>query len=131
MCSLYRLRMNGISSTRLYASSIAIVSGLYSIASSGGMAMAGPMMTTGGWIMLVIGIVVLIHGFVLLTPAAVRLGRISGPLMIAWALIMLLNAWLLPAGGMMDASGGMVAIAALMLASGLIMTMRRSPDSEM
>ncbi len=123
--------MNGVSSTRLYASSIAIVSGLYSVASSGGMAMAGPMMTIGGWIMLVIGIVVLVHGFVLLTPTAAGLGRISGPLMIAWAAIMLLNAWLLPAGGMMDASGGMVAIAVLMLASGLIMTMKRSADSDM
>ena len=123
--------MNAISTTRLYASSIAIVSGIYSIASSGGMAMAGPMMTTGAWIMLVIGIVVLVHGAILLTPAAANLGRLSGPLMIAWASIMLLNAWLLPAGGMMDASGGMVAIAVLMLASGLIMTLRHSPDSRM
>jgi hypothetical protein len=128
---LYGLCVDRISTTRLYASSIAIVSGLYSTASSGVMAMAGPMMTLGGWIMLAIGIVVLVHGVMLLTPAAASLGRISGPLMIAWASIMLLNAWLLPAGGVMDASGGMVAIAVLMLVSGLIMTMRRSPTSEM
>ena len=123
--------MNAISTTRLYAGSIAIVSGIYSIATTGGMPMAGPMTTTGGWIMLVIGIIVLVHGATLLTPAAANLGRISGPLMIAWASIMLLNAWLLPAGGMMDASGGMVAIAVLMLASGLIMTLRHSPDARM
>jgi hypothetical protein len=127
--------------TRLYASSIAIVSGLYAIA----MALAGmvgrPMMAAGGigpggWTMLVVGIVVLVHGIVLVTPASARLGQMSGPLMVVWALIMLANQGLLaavPGWGMqgspmgssmtsgMGWDAGMVAIAILMLASGLIM----------
>lgn len=78
------------SATRLYASSIAIVSGLYSIGSAAGTMMSTPMMTDaalgiGGWIMLGLGIIVLAHGSVLLTPAADRLGQRSGPLMVLWA----------------------------------------------
>lgn len=130
--------MDRISTTRLYASSIAIVSGLYSMLSSLDAAMGTPMMMDlnatlgiGGWSMLAVGVVVLVHGVILLTPAAAALRRTSGPLMIAWASIMLLNQWLLPARGMMDSSGGMVAIAILMLASGVIMTTRQAPGVEM
>lgn len=55
------------SATRLYASSIAIVSGLYSIGPAAWPMMSTPMMTDaalgiGGWIMLGLGIVVLVHG---------------------------------------------------------------------
>jgi hypothetical protein len=80
--------------------------------------------------MIGVGIVVLLHGMVLLSPAAERLGRASGPLMVLWAAIMLGNqalAALTSSGSMMGAmswDGGMVAIAALMLASGLIMIRR-------
>ena len=138
--------------TRLYASSIAIVSGLYSIGSAAGTMMSTPMMTAtalgiGGWIMLGLGVVVLVHGIVLLTPLADRLGRRSGPLMVLWAVVMLLNqglsavvsGWGMP-GSPMDGNSmmadmgwdaGMVAIAVLMLASGLIMTRRASPDTGM
>ena len=133
------------SATPLYASSIAIVSGLYSIGSAAGTMMSTPMMTDtalaiGGWIMLGLGIIVLVHGIGLLTPAADRLGRRSGPLMVLWAIIMLLNqgvsalisGWGMPGsrmGGSAMATGmgwdaGMVAIAVLMLASGLIMSRR-------
>jgi hypothetical protein len=89
---------------------------------------------------------------VLLTPAAARLGGASGPLMLGYAALMLLNQLRLAAGwttmgtggtggagmggtgmdGMgstagaaaMGADAGMVAIAVLMLASGIIMTVR-------
>lgn len=96
---------------------------------------------------------VLVYGTVLLTAYADRLGDASGPLMIAYALVMLVNQALLGTGmldagagmaadGMsttdgMEATGtmggrgitagmgwdaGMVALAVLMLASGVIMT---------
>jgi hypothetical protein len=110
---------------RLYGAAIAIVSGAYSVVSATiGM---GPM-GVGGFVMLVVGIVVLVHGVALLTSAAAVIGRASGPLMIAWAAIMLLNQLLtatLPGwtmGGSMSWDGGMVAIALIMLASGLIMS---------
>ncbi len=92
----------------------------------------------GGWIMAGLGIIVLAHGSILLTPAADRLGRHSGPLMVLWAVVMLLNQALsalvsgwgmsdsgMGGGAMMTGMGwdaGMVAIAVLMLASGLIMS---------
>jgi hypothetical protein len=114
---------------RLYASAIAVVSGIYSIAA----ALAGGMssMPMSESIMLVVGIAVLVHGIILLTPAAERLGRASGPLMVLWAAIMLGNQALAAAsasGSMMTSmswDGGMVAIAVLMLASGLIMIRAR------
>jgi hypothetical protein len=111
---------------RLYGASIAIVSGTYSVLSATiGMASSG----AGGPVMLVVGVVVLIHGIALLTPAAAAIGRASGPLMIAWAAIMFVNQLLsavLPGWtmGAMSWDGGMVAIALIMLASGLIMSRR-------
>ncbi len=133
--------MGRISDTRLYASSIAIVSGVYAIGSVALDLAAAPMMTDvtatlgiGGWIMLAIGVVVLVHGVLLLTPAADQMRRISGPLMILWAAIMLLDQWLL---GMtssmmgMGADAGMIAVAVLMLASGLIMMRSATPDAGM
>lgn len=141
--------MNSDSTTRRYGSSIAVVSGLYALISAVAAAMRSPMMEAGslgigGWLMLVVGIVVLLHGTLLLTPAVARLERASGPLMILWAAIMLLNQGLLaavpgwgmggsPMGGSSMTAGmawdaGMVAIAVLMLASGLIMSSRRTSD---
>jgi hypothetical protein len=140
------------SSTRLYASSIAIVSGLYAIGLATVAMMQAPMMTdvsatlgVGGWIMLAVGIVVLVHGIILPTPAVGVLGRRSGPLMVLWAAIMLLDQGLfaaVPGWGMTEARGdmdspmtsgmgwdaGMVAIAVLMLVSGLIMSSHGSSD---
>lgn len=111
---------------RLYGSVIAIVSGIYSIVS----AIAGGMgsMAASASVMLVVGGVVLVHGLALVTPLADRIGRASGPLMILWAAIMLGNQGLAAATssesmmGEMTWDGGMVAIAVLMLASGLIMS---------
>lgn len=147
--------MDEPSTTRLYGAAIAVVSGLY----SAWLATTGGMMRPNSWFMLVLGIVVLVHGIALLTPAAGYLGSWSGPLMILYALLMLGNqalmAWMVGMGGEMDGemgggmgsgmgSGmqggmgvgvdpGMVAIALLMLASGLIMTSPRGrrSDSEM
>lgn len=134
---------DGLSTTRLYGSVIAIVSGAYSL----WLATSGADMTNSAWLMLALGLVVLLHGVVLVTPLASSLGRASGPLMIAYAVVMLLNqAWMttdMGTGGMdggmdggmnggmggMDPAmagpdAGMVAIAILMLASGIIMTVR-------
>ena len=141
---------------RLYGAAIAIVSGAYSAF----VPVSGTGMTAGGWFMLALGAVVLVHGVVLLTPAAARLGTASGPLMLGYAALMLLNQLRLAAdwttmgtggtggagmGGTgmdgmgstavtaaMGADAGMVAIALLMLASGLVMTVRRDmmPASE-
>lgn len=140
-----------LSATRLYASSIAIVSGTYSLVAAGGAIGQAPPMTgglaalgIGGLVMLVVGLAVLFHGIALITPAAARIRRVSGPLMIFWALIMLGNQALLrampgwgmggsmggPMGGSMASplgwDPGMVAIALLMLSSGLIMTRGRT-----
>jgi hypothetical protein len=75
--------------TRQYGAAIALVSGLYSlISATGGGGMMG---TNSGWLMLLLGLVVVVHGVVLLTPYADRLGAASGPLMIGYSLLMLLN----------------------------------------
>jgi hypothetical protein len=120
--------MNTNADTRLYAAAIAGVSGIYSIASALGDAMASTPMSDS--IMLIVGVVVLVHGLALLTPAADRLGRASGPLMMLWAAIMLGNQALAATSdesmmGTMAWDAGMVAIAILMLASGLIMSRRK------
>ena len=148
--------MNG-STTRQYGAAIALVSGLYSlISATGGGGMMG---TNSGWLMLLLGIVVLVHGVVLLTPYANRLGSASGPLMIGYSLLMLLNQALVGTTGSMNwgmgggmgsgmGSGmsggmgstmtagmtwdlGMVALAVLMLVSGVIMTNTPSGESDM
>lgn len=129
-----------ISTMRLYGSAIALVSGGYSIY----LATSGMRTATAAWFMLLLGAVVIVHGVVLVTPLAARLGAASGPLMIGYALLMLLNqAWMAVTnggemgGGMNGMEGmnstlggagwdaGMVAIALLMLASGIVMTVRR------
>ena len=129
-----------VTNTRLYGAAIAGVSGLYSLWS----ASMASRMGTGGWLMALLGVVVLVHGAALLTAYAERIGDASGPLMIGYAALMLLNQALLGTG-MMDGMGstgmdgrmgmggsmagtnamgwdaGMVALAVLMLASGVIM----------
>ena len=114
--------------TRLYAGAIALVSGIYSIGSS--MAGGTRMMPISDSVMLLVGIVVIGHGIVLLTPLAERLGHASGPLMLVWAAIMLANQLLAVATSrsmMATWDAGMVALAVLMLASGLIMSRSREP----
>lgn len=128
-----------VSNTRLYGAAIAFASGLYSLWSS---SMAS-WMVTSSVLMGALGVVVIVHGAVLLTGYADRLGAASGPLMIVYAAVMLLNQVLLAAGvldagdgmgmgmgGSMGGSGmtagmgwdaGMVALAVLMLVSGAIM----------
>lgn len=130
---------SNISTMRLYGSAIAIVSGIYSLYLS----TSTVEMSTSAWGMLALGVVVLVHGVILFTPAASWIGSASGPLMIAYAALMLANqAWMTSlqqgnASGMdtgmmgdpmssgMGADAGMVAIAVLMLISGIIMTVRR------
>jgi hypothetical protein len=127
---------DGISVMRLYGAAIGIVSGIY----SGYLSVTAMSMSTGAWFMLALGAIVLVHGIALLTPVADRLGSASGPLMLVYAALMLLNQLRLETGATMDggmggmsggmnagmasmgADPGMVAIAVLMLASGLIMT---------
>jgi hypothetical protein len=131
------------STVQLYGSAIAVVSGVFSILSASTASRMGGF----AWFMLIVGVVVLAHGVILLTSLAERLGRASGPLMIGYAVLMLANQALLatrPAGsgmgngmgtsnGMGMGSGmgqamawspGMAAVAAIMLASGVIMTVR-------
>lgn len=127
-----------VSNTQLYGAAIALVSGLYSIWSA---SMASRMVTSS-WIMAILGLIVIVHGVVLVTKYADRLGSASGPLMIAYAFVMLLNQLFLATGMLDDGSGmgmtnamgqtgmtagmgwdgGMVALAVLMLFSGFIMT---------
>lgn len=135
-----------VSDTRLYGGAIGVVSGGYSLWS----ASMATTMGTGGWLMAVLGVVVLVHGALLLTAFADRIGDASGPLMIAYSVLMLLNQALLGSemmdgAGMMGGTGmdqrmmdgstmagmgwdpGMVALATLMLVSGVIMA--RDVDS--
>lgn len=114
----------------LYAASIALVSGAYSIVSA--LTGIAPMMDGMGlaaWLMLLIGVVVVIHGVVLLTPAAAVLRGSSGPLMVVWAFVMLgiQAVAAVRMDGMMrgmEVDFGMIALAVLMLTSGAIMTAR-------
>lgn len=149
--------MNTTATTRQYGAAIALVSGLYSLVSAtGGTGMMG---SNSGLLMALLGVVVVVHGVVLLTPYASRLGTASGPLMIGYSLVMLLNQALVGVtgsvdwgmgggmgpgmdGGMTGGMGstmtagmgwdlGMVALAVLMLISGVIMTNRSSSGTEM
>lgn len=106
-------------------------------------------MMTSSWLMGALGVVVLVHGALLLTDYANRLGTTSGQLMIVYAVVMLLNQALLGTGMMDDGSSmgmnngmggssmtagmgwdaGMVALAVLMLVSGLIMTRNGSMNT--
>lgn len=143
--------------TRQYGAAIALVSGLYSLLSA--TATSAMMSTYSGYLMTLLGVIVVVHGVVLLTPYANRLGGWSGPLMIVYSLVMVLNQVLVGTtgstnwgmdmgmnqgmtGGMDSGMGGtmtagmawdlgMVALAVLMLVSGLIMTNRRESGSGM
>lgn len=139
-----------VSNTRLYGAAIAFASGGYSLWS----ASTATRMGTGGWLMAALGVVVLVHGTVLLTDAADRLGDTSGPLMIGYSVLMLLNQTLYGTG-MMGSSGmgsgmdggmgggmngtvsgmgwdaGMVVLALLMLFSGVVMVRDDGTDGGM
>lgn len=134
-----------VSNTRLYGTAIAFASGGYSLASAAG----ASRMVASAWLMLGLGAVVIVHGALLLTSFADDLGATSGALMVGYSLVMLANQTALATGAMDDGTGGMdggmsgsggmgsggdatmtatmswdlgmVALAALMLASGLIM----------
>lgn len=115
------------SDARLYAAAIAVASGVYSVASAAGE--RADMMRMGDSVMLVVGVVVIAHGILLITPVAHRLGRMSGPLMIVWAAVMLANQVVSTTSDSMMTSwdGGMLALALLMLASGVIMSRPSEP----
>lgn len=153
--------MNTNGTTRQYGAAIALVSGVYSLLSAtGGTGMMG---SNSGLLMMLLGVIVVVHGVVLLTPYADRLGNASGPLMIGYSLVMLLNQALVGVtgsmnwgmsggmgsgmnggmgGGMSGGMGssmtagmgwdlGMVALAVLMLFSGIIMPNRRNDSTGM
>jgi hypothetical protein len=151
--------MNTNDTTRQYGAAIALVSGLYSLVSAtGGTGMMG---SNSGLLMALLGVVVVVHGVVLLTPYVDRLGNASGPLMIGYSLVMLLNQALIGVtgnanwgmgmgsgmgsgmdGGMTGGMGstmtagmgwdlGMVGLAVLMLISGVIMTNRSGSENGM
>lgn len=127
-----------VSNTRLYGAAIALVSGVYALWSA---SMASRTVASA-WAMGLLGVVVIGHGAVLVTDSADRLGAASGPLMVVYAVAMLLLQALLGAGmvdhggtggmdggmggspmtGGMGWDAGMAALAALMLISGLVMT---------
>ncbi|UVE52028.1 hypothetical protein KU306_17055 (plasmid) [Haloferax larsenii] len=130
------------SSTRLYGATIALVSGFYSIA------MSLDMTSTTDSVMALVGVIVVLHGVALLTPLVSRIGRAGGPLMLLYSIVMLgnqalmstnsstmgtgmntgmnsMNSGMSTTGGM-GFDAGMVAIALIMLASGLIMTYESS-----
>lgn len=91
--------------TRQYGAAIALVSGLYSLLSA--TVGSGMMGSNSGLLMGLLGVVVVVHGVVLLTPYASRLGNASGPLMIGYSLLMLLNQLLVGVTGSADWEMGM------------------------
>ena len=147
--------MNTNDTIRQYGAAIALVSGLYSLVSA--TTDSGMMSTNSGILMALLGVIVIVHGVVLLTPYASQLGNASGPLMIGYSLLMLLNQALVGATGSMNwglgremgpgmddgmgtglkmtAGGGwdlgMIALAVLMLISGILMINRRGLGSSM
>ncbi|MFC6987825.1 hypothetical protein ACFQJD_02060 [Haloplanus sp. GCM10025708] len=149
--------MNTSDTTRQYGAAIALVSGVYSLLSA--TTGSGMMSSNSGLLMALLGVIVIVHGVALLTPYSSRLGNASGPLMIGYSLVMLLNQALVGVtgsmnwemgsgmesgmnGGMSGGMGssmtagmgwdlGMVALAVLMLLSGVIMTNRRTDSSGM
>lgn len=125
-----------VSDTRIYASAIALASGVYSLWS----ASTASRPSTVAWVMGVLGLIVIVHGATLLTEYADALGSASGPLMVGYALVMLLIQAVsgtgmvagpgMGMGGRMDGGVGMTAagwdlamvlLALLMLTSGLVM----------
>jgi hypothetical protein len=152
--------INTNGTTRQYGAAIALISGVYSLLSA--TTGSGMMSSNSGLLMALLGVIVIVHGVVLLTPYADRLGNASGPLMIGYSLLMLLNQALVGISGSMNwglGSGmesgmnggmsgmnsgmgstmtagmgwdlGMVALAVLMLLSGVIMTNRSASDTGM
>ena len=152
---------DGDPTVRAYGAAIALVSGGYSLLSAttgvgmgtgmamgSGMGTGEGMATLGGGVMVLLGLLVVGHGIALLTPLAGRLGNASGPLMIGYSIVMVLNQALVGtsllggmdmndgmagsttgesamSGGMAAGTGwdaGMVALAILMLVSGVLMT---------
>lgn len=142
-----------VSTMRLYGGAVGVVSGTYSVwLSTVGMSMQ----RASAWLMVLVGLVALVHGLALFAPVARSIGRASGPLMSAYAVVMLLlQGWMAITtpgsgmggmdggmnGGMGDGMGGgmngamdaamavgadpgMVALALLMLFSGVVMTLR-------
>lgn len=99
--------LGGVSTMRLYGGAVGVVSGAYSLwLSTAGMGMQ----RATAWLMLLVGLVAFVHGLALFTPAATSIARASGPLMLAYAVVMLLlQAWMAlsaPAmGGGMDGGG--------------------------
>ena len=149
--------MNTNDTIRQYGAAIALVSGIYSLLSATGG--TGMMRSNSGLLMALLGVIVVVHGVALLTPYADRLGNASGPLMIGYSLVRLLNQALVGVtgnanwgmgsgmgsgmdGGMTGGMGstmtagmgwdlGMVALAVLMLISGVIMTNRSGSENGM
>ncbi|WP_244605473.1 hypothetical protein [Halorhabdus rudnickae] len=92
--------MNTTDTTRQYGAVIGLVSGLYSLLSA--TASSGMMNSNSGLLMALLGVIVVIYGVVLMTPYADRLGHASGPLMIGYSLVMLLNQALVGVTGSMN-----------------------------
>ncbi|MFB6169954.1 MAG: hypothetical protein ABEJ06_02300 [Haloarculaceae archaeon] len=118
------------STARRYGAAIALVSGGYSLWAATGMRTGMGTGMGAGWadrVMLALGVVVVVHGLVLVV-APDLLGSASGPLMVGWSILMLLNQVAVSLGGMGAGMGGrgvdavMVLLAMLMLVSGVVMT---------
>jgi len=92
--------MNTNGTTRQYGAAIALVSGVYSLLSA--TTGSGMMSSNSGLLMALLGVIVIVHGVALLTPYSSRLGNASGPLMIGYSLVMLLNQALVGVTGSMN-----------------------------
>ncbi|MDS0243810.1 MULTISPECIES: hypothetical protein [unclassified Haloferax] len=90
--------MNTTATTRQYGAAIALVSGALLAALGDNRQRDGS--SNSGLLMALLGVIV--HGVALLTPYTSRLGNASGPLMIGYLLVMLLNQELVGVTGSMN-----------------------------
>ena len=131
--------MRSSDTSRWYGGLVAVVAGIYAIA----MAAWGPGMSYADWFLLVVGGVVFGHGVALVGGFSRRLDATSGALLVGYALVLVLSqAWLgvrddspLQQGTLSSPSvhrelgwstlpwdPGLVALAIVLLGSGVIMT---------
>lgn len=119
------------SAIKLYAGSIAVVAGGYTVLSA---TRVGADLSTAAWAMILLGAVVLAHGVAMFTQLADRRETAHGPSMVVYAVLLVLSQGWISMGGAGSAGDGsdggaaflgwdpgVVALAVLLLVSGIIM----------
>jgi hypothetical protein len=119
-----------LSQGRIYEGLIALVAGVYALSIGGYAFLANTMfagspstaLTPGATAMFSLtigtGLIIVIHGVLLFTDFDAKFAKYSGPLMILYAFLMILDQAVSPAAGF---GAGMIAFALLMVFTGMMM----------